>query len=62
MREKSCFQELMEMVSHAVDASPEEGLRAKLAALHRVRKHSRHDLDLVDEAIRRIEAALRQRR
>ena len=62
VREKSAFQELMEMVSHAVDTSSEAELRMKLAALHRVRKSFVQDLDLVDEAIRRIQAALRQRR
>ena len=62
MREKSGFQELMEMVEYTIDTSSEEALRMKLAALHSVRKDFIRDLDLVDEAIRRIEAALRQRR
>jgi hypothetical protein len=62
VREKSGFQELMEMVSYTIDTSSEEALRGKLATLHRVRKGFMQDLDLVDEAIRRIEAALKQRR
>ena len=62
MRAKSGFQELMEMVSYAIDTGSEEALRLKLATLHRVRKGFVQDLDLVDEAIRRIETALRQRR
>jgi hypothetical protein len=62
VRTKSGFQELMELVSHTIDTSSEEVLRTKLAALYRVHRDFTQDLDLVDEAIRRIQAALRRRR
>jgi hypothetical protein len=62
MKQKSSFQELMELVAGNVeskDAAELEALREKLLGL---RKTFRRDQDLLEAVIERIGRALRERR